>query len=418
LNSFIRKIHPEQSGGSIPQPLPMIHAKAWLIPVFLFIAFLEFWISQREEKPYFSKANTAMNLTIGAIDQIVSLFGFYLLFLALEFMYGHFRLFTWEVNWQQWVLAYIAVDFVSYWYHRYCHQINILWAGHITHHSSSYFNFTNGFRTSPFQGLNRIPFWLVLPILGFSPFVLVFTLKISGLFDFLQHTQWVPKLGFIEKIFITPSLHRVHHGKNQLYLDKNFGSTFSVWDRLFGTYQKETEPVVFGLTNSGYEDHDPWHALFYQYQQIWSNLNTSASWKTKLGYLFLSPSFSAKQATGFLKANAGKPGSISNDRPNFIYALVQLVLGAIGIILLLAFQDFMPVWALVLFALSAITGMATAVHLFQGQSLLQDRQTEQFRLLATMALSGVIFWIYQPYILIGVLLAAVLSLYLLSNKKG
>lgn len=394
----------------------MIHAKAWLIPVFLFIAFLEFWISQRQGKPYFSKANTAMNLTIGAIDQIVSLFGFYLLFLALEFMYGHFRLFDWEVNWSQWILAYLAVDFVSYWYHRYCHRINILWAGHITHHSSSFFNFTNGFRTSPFQGLNRIPFWLVLPVLGFSPFVLVFTLKISGLFDFLQHTQWVPKLGFIEKIFITPSLHRVHHGKNELYLDKNFGSTFSFWDRFFGTYQKETEPVVYGLTNSGYEDKNPWTAIFYQYQLIWDNVKTSPGWTTKLGYLFYAPSWIAKNLVAGRKSGIG---SAENKRTvSFSYCWMQMAGGAVNIILLLTFQDFLPVWVFLSMALLSITGMVLATQSLHRIAPSSFRNKEQIRLALT-SIPCILMFETEPNLLwLALFLFLVVSFFLTLAMKG
>lgn len=394
----------------------MIHAKALLIPVFLFIAFLEFWISQRQGKPYFSKANSAMNLTIGAIDQIVSLFGFYLLFLVLEFMYGHFRLFNWEVSWPQWVLAYLAVDFVSYWYHRYSHEINILWAGHITHHSSSYFNVTNGFRTSPFQGLNRIPFWLVLPVLGFSPFVLVFTLKISGLFDFLQHSQWVPKLGLIEKIFITPSLHRVHHGKNELYLDKNFGSTFSFWDRLFGTYQKETEPVVYGLTNSGYVDRNPWSAIFYQYQLIWDNVKTSPGWTTKLGYLFYAPSWIAKNPV------AGRKAVIElaeiKQTGSLFYCWMQMAGGAVTVILLLAFQDFLPAWVFLTMALLTITGMVLATQRLHRIGPSSFRNKEQVRLALT-SIPGIWMFESEPNLLwLALFLFLVVSFFLTLSMKG
>jgi alkylglycerol monooxygenase len=394
----------------------MIHAKAWLIPVFLFIAFLEFWISQRQGKPYFSKANTAMNLTIGAIDQIVSLLGFYLLFLALEFVYEYFRLFDWENTWLQWVLAYLAVDFVSYWYHRYSHEINILWAGHITHHSSNYFNFTNGFRTSPFQGLNRIPFWLVLPVLGFSPFVLVFTLKISGLFDFLQHTQWVPSLGFIEKIFITPSLHRVHHGKNDLYLDKNFGSTFSFWDRLFGTYQEETEPVVYGLTNSGYEDRNPWSAIFYQYQLIWDNVKTSSGWKAKLSYLFFAPSWIAKNPMEVRKSGSGL--ALNNRTGSFFYCWMQMAGGAVSVILLLAFQDSLPGWVFLSVALLSITGMVLATQSLHRSTPSSFRNKEQIRLALT-AIPGMWMFETDPNLLsLALLLFLMVSFFLTLSMKG
>src|SRR4051812_13732144 len=215
----------------------MLNTIILLMPVFLFVAFIEGYISYRKRDDKYTVGNTTMNLAIGAIDQTCSLFYFTLLYLVLKYVYTHFRIFEMRNNWQQWVWAYIAIDFLSYWYHRFSHRINILWAGHVTHHSSEHFNFTNGFRTSLFQGINRIIFWSCLPLFGFSPLVLVVTLKVSGIYDFLLHSAYIPKLGFLEKILITPSLHRVHHGKNDIYIDKNYGSTFLIWDQIFGTYQ-------------------------------------------------------------------------------------------------------------------------------------------------------------------------------------
>jgi alkylglycerol monooxygenase len=109
-----------------------------------------------------------------------------------------------------------------------------------------------GFAPPSFQGINRIIFWAFLPLFGFSPLILIVIFKVSGLYDFLQHSAYIPKLKYIDKILVTPSAHRVHHGKNEVYIDKNYGSNFIIWDRLFGTYRDETEPVKFGITSSLY----------------------------------------------------------------------------------------------------------------------------------------------------------------------
>ena len=268
----------------------MLNTIALLLPVFLLLVGIEWYISYRRGDERYTSGNTAMNMTIGALDQIGALFYFVLLYLVLEYVYAHFRLFTLENNWYQWVLAYVVVDFLSYWYHRFSHEVNILWAGHVTHHSSSLFNFSNGFRTSLFQGLNRILFWALLPVFGFSPVVLVIILKISGVYDFFLHTQYIPKLGFLEKILITPSQHRVHHGKNELYLDKNYGSTFVIWDKLFGTFQEETEPVTYGIT-SPYVDNNPWGAINYHYVYLWRTMQTIPGWLGKLKLLVMPPAW-------------------------------------------------------------------------------------------------------------------------------
>jgi len=364
------------------------HPKLWLIPLFLFIAFLEFWLTEKESKSRFTRANIVMNLSIGAIDQIFSLVGFFLLFLALNFVYQHLSLFHFADGWPQWVLAYLGVDFISYWYHRYSHRINILWAGHVTHHSSSHFNFTNGFRTSPFQGLNRIPFWLILPVFGFSPYVLIFTLKISGLFDFLQHTQAVPKLGWIEKIFITPSLHRVHHGKNELYIDKNFGSTFSFWDRMFGTYQEETEPVHFGLKNSDYTDENPWNAIFYQYKNIWKAITNSPDWALRWNYLFRSPDWKPILNTPSVLTQKIRP--IEIQQSHLFYAWFQLFICAVGIIFLLAFKNFISLYSFLLFAFAGISGIVSSALIFNKNVDRIFKSNEILRLLLTSVIGIVL----------------------------
>jgi alkylglycerol monooxygenase len=110
-------------------------------------------------------------------------------------------------------------------------------------------------------------FWCALPVFGFFPTVLVITLKVSGLYNFILHNEYVPKLGFVEKILITPSLHRVHHGKNPLFIDKNYGLTFSIWDRLFGTYQEETETIIYRITDT-YVDNNPFWAIGHHYHYL------------------------------------------------------------------------------------------------------------------------------------------------------
>jgi alkylglycerol monooxygenase len=238
----------------------MINTIALLIPLFLIVVSIEGYVSHKSKNNRYKSSNTTINLTIGAIDQISSLFYFVLLYFVMDYAYVHFRMISIDSFWYQWVFGYITIDFLSYWFHRWSHKVNILWAGHITHHSSDLFNLSNGFRTSFFQALNRILFWSILPIFGFSPVILIILLKVSGIFDFIQHTQYIPRLGFLEKILVTPSLHRVHHGKNDIYIDKNYGSTFIIWDKLFGTYQAETEKVVFGIKGN-YVDKNPLSAI-------------------------------------------------------------------------------------------------------------------------------------------------------------
>lgn len=293
----------------------------WLIPVFFLIVAVEWLISVKQSDGNYTLNNTAMNIAIGAIDRLGSLLTMALLYLVLDYTYSHFALFHLQSSWYQWLCGYIAVDFVSYWFHRYSHEVSILWAGHVTHHSSPKFNLSNGFRTSVFQGINRIPFWVILPMLGFSPIVLIIIFNISGIYDFFMHTPYFPRVKWIETVLITPSLHKVHHGKNTVYIDKNYGSTLSVWDRLFGTFQPEAEEVEFGITGN-YKDEKPLTAIMYYYHLLFNAVKKAP--RNVFGVLFTKPSnnnfvSSACSMASLKKAKA--PGNM------LFFALFTLISG-------------------------------------------------------------------------------------------
>jgi sterol desaturase/sphingolipid hydroxylase (fatty acid hydroxylase superfamily) len=155
----------------------------------------------------------------------------------------------------EWILLVIAEDLCFYAFHRASHRVRILWASHVTHHSSRAFNFSVAFRQTwvPFLG---VVFWLPLCLVGFDPLMIMTVQVISLFYQDLLHTQLVPRLGPLEWIFNTPSHHAVHHGSNRVYLDKNYGGVLIIWDRLFGTLARRSEPIRFGLT-SELRSHNP-----------------------------------------------------------------------------------------------------------------------------------------------------------------
>ena len=149
--------------------------------------------------------------------------------------------------WAMWILAFILIDLVFYIYHRLSHRVRFLWAIHMSHHSSEEMNFAVSLRQAWFAPLSKIPFFLVLPILGLDPTIVVIAGIISTLWGVVGHTQIVDKLGPLETIFNTPSHHRVHHGANKEYIDKNYGNLFIIWDKMFGTFEPEHATVKYGL---------------------------------------------------------------------------------------------------------------------------------------------------------------------------
>ena len=187
------------------------------------------------------------------------------------------------------VLALVLVDFTYYWEHRWSHEIRILWAlDHSVHHSSPDFNQFTAYRVSFVAQFIAPLFYLPLLLLGLHPVLVLSGLGFNLAYQTWIHTEMIGKFGWLEKIFNTPSNHRVHHGTEPKYLDKNFGAILIIWDRLFGTYQAETERPHYGLTHP-LASVNPFKVHFYEAGKLLHDLRGARSWKKVLGYLFNRP---------------------------------------------------------------------------------------------------------------------------------
>ena len=221
-------------------------------PIVLAMIFAEALISNWQNRKYYKKEDTYC--TVGLLaGNIVMAFAIKGLVLAFHFYLYQFRAFDFSISiplWVMWLLTFIMIDLVFYVYHRMSHRIRFLWAIHLSHHSSEEMNFAVSFRQAWFGPISKIPFFMTLPLLGFDPTIIAVAGVISTLWGIVGHTQIVDKLGPLEWVFNTPSHHRVHHGSNKQYIDKNYGNLLIIWDRMFGTFEPEEEPVTFGLVNN------------------------------------------------------------------------------------------------------------------------------------------------------------------------
>ena len=170
-------------------------------------------------------------------------------------------------TWAFWLATFIMIDFVYYWYHRFSHRVRFLWAVHMNHHSSEEMNFTVSLRQAWFGPITKVPFFVFMPLIGFDPIITAIAGVASTLWGVVGHTQWIKKLGMLEYIFVTPSSHRVHHGSNECYIDKNYGNLLIVWDRCFGTFAEEVEPVKFGIREN-VKTFNPIKITFMLWQQM------------------------------------------------------------------------------------------------------------------------------------------------------
>jgi sterol desaturase/sphingolipid hydroxylase (fatty acid hydroxylase superfamily) len=189
-----------------------------------------------------------------------------------------------------WVTLFIVVDFVYYWFHRASHRIRLFWAAHVNHHSSEHMNFATALRQSWTVPFTRIVFYWPICLIGFHPLALMTMGAVTIIAAFWVHTDHIRKLWWpIEFVFVTPSHHRVHHGSNEQYLDKNYGNVLIIWDRMFGTFEPEREKVRYGLTRN-INTYNPIHIAFHEWSDMIRGALRASSLKEMARQIFGPPS--------------------------------------------------------------------------------------------------------------------------------
>lgn len=261
----------------------------YTISVLLVLLFIEGIHEYRENKHRYFIKDTTSNILIGAGYLFFNGLNIGIGLSAYELVY-RFRFFETGQSWWVWGILVILNDFISYWYHVAAHKINWFWATHSVHHSSEEFNLSISFRNSWIGNLNgRFMFWVWLPFFGFEPIMILIVYQAGLIYQAGLHTKRIGKLPqLIEFIFNTPSHHRVHHGSNAEYLDKNMGGVFIIWDRLFGTYAEEKVPVVYGLTKP-VKTSNPLKLLLHEYKNLFTGALMSGSFAKGIRHLFKAP---------------------------------------------------------------------------------------------------------------------------------
>jgi sterol desaturase/sphingolipid hydroxylase (fatty acid hydroxylase superfamily) len=266
------------------------------MPFFILVIGLEILLSNYHHRKLYNWKETATNFSLslanGGLDLLVR--GGYLLVLSHAWDYQLFQIGNKIVYW---AVLLLSIDFLMYWLHRLEHYCRLFWAVHVTHHSAEHLNATVEFRSSVFQPLYRFVFFIPLALFGFRPIDIFFVYSLMQTWGLFVHTELVRKLGVLEYFMVTPSHHRVHHASNAKYLDKNMGFVLIIWDKLFGTFQRELpaeayEPIRYGLTKP-LENANPFNVIFHEWVSIVKDLRRKdIGWKTKLAYLFRAPGWS------------------------------------------------------------------------------------------------------------------------------
>jgi len=268
---------------------------ALAVPFFLLAIIIELLVDRARGSGYF-RANDAINsLSVGILNFTSGYFTRFIKFLAWGFVLQNFALIDMPLSWFDasprgvalWITAAIAWDFCYYWFHRFSHEISILWAAHAVHHQSEDYNLSTALRQTSSGFLFGWVFYLPLFLIGFPLEVLVTVNGVNLIYQFWVHTQTIRRMGVLDYIFVTPSNHRVHHAQNERYIDKNYGGIFILWDRIFGTFEDECadEVVTFGVRKP-LANWNPFWANLQVYDYLLFDARRTSKWRDKLGLWF------------------------------------------------------------------------------------------------------------------------------------
>ena len=273
------------------------------IPAFLLLLTVEAIAAAILRRDLYEVRDTAASLTMGIGNVIVGLSSKTMIFGLFTFLH-QFAIFRLDYSWWVWILCFFSDEISYYTFHRSSHECRLWWASHVVHHSSQRYNLGTALRQTWTGPLYSFVFWMWMPIVGFPPVMILTMQALSLLYQFWIHTELVRSLGPFEWVLNSPSHHRVHHGSNPRYLDKNHGGTLIVWDRLFGTFAPEDEPVHYGLTKN-IDTYDPVRIAFHEWIDMFRDVCSARSWRDRWRLVFSGPGWkydtAARSATATIQ---------------------------------------------------------------------------------------------------------------------
>ncbi len=259
------------------------------IPIFLVLVLLEKWWGHYKGNDTVRNMDMIASLSSGITNVTKDVLGLSIIIISYTWIMNKIAIVHIQSSAWTYIIAFIALDFAGYWVHRISHEYNLFWNNHIVHHSSEEFNLACALRQS-ISSIVKIFAVFLLPaaLLGVPEKVIAIVAPIQLFAQFWYHTRHINKMGFLEKIIVTPSHHRVHHAINREYLDKNYSQIFIIWDKLFGTFQEELPGVepVYGITRPV----RTWNPITINFQHLWLLIKDAwhtKAWKDKLRIWFM-----------------------------------------------------------------------------------------------------------------------------------
>lgn len=382
------------------------------IPFFLGSIIIELFWGRLKKTNFYNFEDTLTNINIGIGSQALNTLLKLMLLSLYEYIYLNYSPFKLGNTVWAFVLCLVVYDFIFYWAHRWGHEVNIFWGSHIVHHQSQEYNLSVALRQSWFHNALAFVLFLPLPLFGFDPLVFAGAAAFSTLYQYWLHTKHIKSLGIFEWIFNSPSHHRVHHATNPKYLDKNYAAVFIIWDRLFGTFQKEEEEPEYGITiplNSW----NPVWANFHFYGDMLKGYKLLKSSKDKFLLIFRGPEYlgtllgqKSDEQTTSVKFRTKVPLNMQ------VYVLAQFIILLFGLVSYMDhFNELSVFYKFTLFAL-VVLSVLNCGAIMENKKWVNT--IEVIRLAAFLPLYNTLYLFYYKsfiwYTLIGSSLLVVLFL--------
>lgn len=387
------------------------------IPLFFLLIAVEVVVAWRMRRKLYRLNDSLADLACGTISQIGGLFLKFASLGLYALVFQHAALLpAWPTVglWGSvaWAVSFILVDHQYYWGHRMAHQTRLGWSTHVVHHSSEEYNLTVALRQSTFQTLFTAPFYLPLALLGMPPEMLAVNYALNLVYQFWIHTRVIDRLpGWFEAVMNTPSHHRVHHGRNLQYLDRNHAGVFIVWDKLYGTFEPEEDEVVYGITTP-LNTWNPVEANLHEVRGLWADMKRTPSLWDKLRTPWMPPGWRAASIGGPFQPKQAFP---SDPKYNpvastalHVYVLLQfVVLTALALYMLLTAAT-APLTITLALGAYVTAGMANLGALHDGRRWAAT--SEAARWIATLLAGFVLLWLRLPVPALLAVVPALVSL--------
>jgi len=367
------------------------------IPIFFILIGIELVVERFSHRKLYRLPDAIANLSCGITSQLSGLFMRVLAIGVYEIIYDNFAFFNQERNVVYWIALFLLTDFAYYWAHRMSHEINLFWGGHVVHHQSEEYNLSVALRQSSFQVVWTFAFSLPIALLGFNTVDFILVSALNTLYQFWIHTETINKMGWFEYVFNTPSHHRVHHGRNPKYIDKNHAGSLIIWDKMFGTFQAEEERPTYGITKPINSLNAVW-ANFSHYAVMAEEMKQIPTFTDKIKYLFKKPGWLPASMGGYRQVPQVDNQTYKKYNPSYpmqlnYYVLFQYVL-CLGVTAFLLFKQSQ-------FTLSekAIASLVISIWVVNCGVLFEARKwivvAEWIRILLFTALGGACIYFFN-----------------------